>query len=134
MPFALYGGDKRIGAVMRKRAALWCIVVLLIATVNDARAAKIRSDPALWAALSADPELRACACIRKAVWLDESYLRITVDDVRWKSLRRAARIRFGKRALNVTKAVYLQEWQTTDFYEEVFVVDRRGRLLLRYQP
>lgn len=119
---------------MRKRAALACLVVLLGATVHGARAAKVRSDPALTAALLAEPKVRACACVVKAVWLDESYARITVERRRWNALRPADRIHFGSHALTATKALYLREWQTTDFYDEVFVVDRRGVLLLRYEP
>jgi hypothetical protein len=97
-------------------------------------AARIRNDPRLFAALLADRELQACRCLRAASWLDESYPRITVDAKRWNALPLAARTRFGARALRHVQAVYLEEWGTTHFYQQVFVVDPSGRQLFAYAP
>jgi hypothetical protein len=93
-----------------------------------------RNDPALLTALSGDPQLHSCGCILAAAWLDESYPRVTVDAARWRKLGVAARARLSARALKIAEATYLTESAATDQYEQIFIVDRRGKVLSTYQP
>jgi hypothetical protein len=110
-------------------SAVVCSAIALLAVSH------VRNDPKLLAALRGDRELQTtCNCVRAAAWLDESYARITVDPKRWKSLSTAARDRFGARALHAAAAVYLDEWGTTNFYDQVFIVDQTGRQLFVYMP
>jgi hypothetical protein len=111
------------------RSAVVCSAIALLAV------SRIRNDPQLLAALNRDRELQAlCSCVRGAAWVDESYPRITVDGKRWRSLGKPARDRFGARALRTVQAVYLEEWGTTHFYDQVFIVDQGGRQLFVYIP
>ncbi|GAC1301328.1 MAG: hypothetical protein NVSMB19_09280 [Vulcanimicrobiaceae bacterium] len=120
-------------------AATAAVIVLTgafaILSAHDARAAsKVKSDPPLLNALRSDAELRRCACIRAAIWVNESYPRVTVDAGRWKHLRGPERTRFNARALKVAEATYLIEFAASDQYEEIFIVDERGKLLASYRP
>lgn len=111
------------------RGAVVCAAILLLA------ASHVRNDPQLLAALNRDRQLQTlCPCVRGAAWLDESYARITVDGKRWRSLGKPARDRFGARALRTVEAVYLDEWGTSHFYNQVFIVDQGGRQLFVYTP
>jgi hypothetical protein len=104
------------------------LVLALLATTV------VRTDQRLLAALRNDPGLQPCGCLISAAWLDESYPRITVDPQRWRALSPAQQTRFGARALSVVQRVYLAEWGTPHFYQQVFIVDRNGRQLYAYVP
>jgi hypothetical protein len=117
--------------------------LMLVATVTTSAAsgpsaveaaARVREDARLLAALRADPALRPCKCLLAAAWLDETYLRITVDPKRWRLLSAAERTSFGEHALHDVRAVYLAEWGTQYFYDQVFIVDPGGRQLFAYAP
>jgi hypothetical protein len=94
----------------------------------------VREDARLLATLRADPVLRSCSCLLGAAWLDETYPRITVDPPRWRRLSASQREQFGARALHDVRAVYLAEWGTQYFYDQVFFVDSSGRQLFAYAP
>ena len=115
------------------------LACMLAAVTRVAAASPVQNDRdvldrGLLEALRSDRELQRCDCIRGAIWLNESYPRITVDAIRWKRLNGAARIRFGAQALTVAEATYLTQFGTPDQYEQLFVVDERGQTLLSYQP
>ncbi|GAC1521549.1 MAG: hypothetical protein NVS2B8_01680 [Vulcanimicrobiaceae bacterium] len=112
------------------------LALLLAIASGDASFASVRTrvDPALVAALRGDASLRACRCIESASWNLESYPRVVVRAAEWRKLGPADRRRFAAAALRVAEVVYAREWGTTDFYEQVFIVDRRGTQLQTYQP
>ncbi len=131
---ASVGGRRAVGP-MCALAALALAVTSSFGLVSGVEAAaRVKSDPSLLAALRADAELRSCACIRAAVWLNLSYARVTVDAVRWKKLGSPGRARFDARALKVAEAAYLTEFSSVDQYKEIYVVDERGKLLSTYRP
>lgn len=128
-----------VGASKSGRAIVTMLALELALALDGsgyARAAtnRIERDPPLLAALRADPDLRRCACIVDAVWIDLSYPRITVERARWRKLSPLERRRSSARALAIAEAVFLREFAAVDQYEEIFFVDRRGRRLDRYAP
>lgn len=139
--FAERSLEPKCGASVGGRRAVAPMCALALAVTSSfglvsgvEAAARVKSDPGLLAALRADAELRSCACIRAAVWLNLSYARVTVDAVHWKKLGSPARARFDARALKVAEAAYLREFASVDQYEEIYVVDERGKLLSTYRP
>jgi hypothetical protein len=115
-------------------AALILTALNSLGMVQIAQAAlQVKSDPGLVAALRSDRQLRACDCILAAVWLNESYPRVIVNATGWKKLSHSARALFGARALQIAEATFLAEFGVPDQYQQIFIVDQSGRLLLSYQ-
>jgi hypothetical protein len=120
--------------VIRPLRALVLTGACIFGLTHDATiAAQTRKDPELLAALLADPGLHACGIVA-AAWLNESYPRLTVDAVQWRKLSGVARERLSARALKIAEATYLVEAESTDQYEQIFVVDRRNKPLFTYEP
>ena len=97
----------------RPSAVLTFTAACLVATMHAAQgASQARGDPALFAALRADRQLKMqCDCIESALWLNESYARIVVDGARFKNLDAVGRKRFAARALKLAEATYLTEFR-----------------------
>lgn len=90
------------------------------------------SDAPLLTAMRGDVVLHACDCVVSALWMNESYPRIVVDERRWARLPPTAKKRFAVRALEVAERVYLTEFASVDQYQRVFVVDRHGKTLFAF--
>lgn len=120
------------GSVLRTAFAVSCA---LAAVSTDAIALeRVANDAPLLAALRADRDLRACACIIAAGWLNLSYPHVTVDAAQWKRRGRAERRRLSARALEVAEKTYLAEFASEDQYAQITIVDARGRVLATYEP
>lgn len=119
----------------RSFAAFVCSLTFLFWMADDAQGSvRMRSDAPLLAALRADATVRNCKCLEAAVWINQSYPRITVDGLAWKRLNSRERRRFCERSLGVAEATYLTEFAATDQYRVLYLYDRRGVLLVTYMP
>ena len=115
-------------------SAIALAAATFVAPSLGAAAAQIRGDPQLLAALRAEGRLQACRCLVSAAWIDESYPRITVDAARWNELDGTARKQFAARALEIAEATYLAENAAADQYEQIFIVNRRGKVVFSFHP
>jgi hypothetical protein len=123
-----------MNSVSRRTLAIVAAALFIGSATCALAGARVRNDPRLLAVLVADRRLQFCGCVRAAAWLDESYPRITVDPPRWRALSSVERTRFGARVLHDVQTVYLEEWGTPHFYQQVFFVDPGGRQLFAYAP
>ncbi|GAC1306603.1 MAG: hypothetical protein NVS2B3_17810 [Vulcanimicrobiaceae bacterium] len=118
--------------VSRARELRTLACALAFATLGASPHASATDDAPLLRSLRSDARLGPCACLVAARWLNDSYPRVVVDEIRWRRLAPAARTLFARRALDVARSVYLSEFASVDQYERIFIVDRRGRTLLEF--
>lgn len=115
------------------RVSLGILAAVVATAPASARDASPQaSDAPLVTAMRGDDVVRGCDCVVSAMWINESYPRVVVDERRWRKLPAASRARFADRALKVAERVYLAEFAAVDQYQRVFVVDRHGKTLLAF--
>jgi len=92
----------------------------------------VASDSQLLATLRSDPELRTVAAFSLPSG-ETRAARVGVDADRPKKLRDSQRMHFNIRTLHVAQALFLTEFGVADHYEQIFIVDRSGHQLSRYE-